>query len=117
MDTFPKEEDTGYSLAGDIVISEKGDYMFVSNRGHDSITTFAIDQETGKLEDIEYIGTYENPRAMIIVNDRWLVVADQKGGMLETFEIKRNERKGVLFETHFSYPVGEPVCLIEGRGF
>ena len=45
-----------------------------------------------------------------------VVVASQLGGTLESFELKRNESKGVLYETHFSYMVGEPVCLIEGRG-
>lgn len=74
-----------------------------------------MNQETGKLEYIEFVDTDENPRAMIMVDDRWLIVASQKGGTLETYELKREESKGVLFETHFNYPVGEPVCLIEGR--
>ena len=116
IDTYPKDEYTKESLAGDIVISEKGDYLFVSNRGHDSVAAFEVDSATGKLTYIEYLDTDEKPRAMILVNDRWLVVASQLGGTLESFELKRNESKGVLYETHFSYMVGEPVCLIEGRG-
>lgn len=116
IDTYDKAEYDVMSLAGDILLSEKGDYLFASNRGHDSVAVFKVDQESGKLEYIEFVDTDENPRAMIILNDRWLIVACQKGGTLESFELKRNESKGVLFETHFSYPVGEPVCMVEGRG-
>ncbi|WP_050636374.1 lactonase family protein [Candidatus Stoquefichus sp. SB1] len=115
VDTYPKDEFAKESLAGDIVLSQSGDYLFASNRGHDSVGVFEVNQETGKLEYIEFVDTDENPRAMIMVDDRWLIVASQKGGTLETYELKREESKGVLFETHFNYPVGEPVCLIEGR--
>lgn len=116
IDTYPKNEYDGQSLAGDIAMSDEGDYLFVTNRGHDSLTAFEVNHETGQLEYIEYMDTDENPRSMIIVNNRWVVVASQKGGTLESFEIKRNESKGILFESHFNYMVGEPVCLIEGRG-
>ncbi len=87
----------------------------VSNRGHDSVAAFYVNKETGQLEYIEYVDTDEKPRAMILLEDRWLVVAAQKGGTLETFELKRNESKGVLYETHFNYMVGEPVCMVHGR--
>ncbi|MEG0277534.1 MAG: lactonase family protein [Coprobacillus sp.] len=116
IDTYDKVEYEVASLAGDILISEKGDYLFASNRGHDSVAVFRIDQENGKLEYLEFVDTDENPRSMIIIDDRWLIVACQKGGTLESFELRRGESKGVLFETHFSYPVGEPVCMVEGRG-
>lgn len=115
IDTYPKGEYAGDNLAGDIVMSEKGEYLFATNRGHDSVSAFEMCDD-GQLKYIEYLDTDENPRAMILVNDRWLVVASQLGGTLESFEIKRGESKGILFETHFSYMVGEPVCLIEGRG-
>lgn len=114
--TYPQEEYVGSNFAGDIAINETGDYLFVSNCGHDSVTTFEVDLETGALHSIDHTDTDEKPVAMIIVQNRWVVVASQKGGTIESFEIRRGESKGTLFETHFSYMVGEPVCLIEGRG-
>ena len=63
----------------------------------------------------EFVDTDENPRSLMLINDRWLIVAAQKGGTLESFELKRNESKGVLFETHFNYMIGEPVCMVHGR--
>lgn len=116
VDTYEKEEYDIKSLAGDIVISDDNDYLFASNRGHDSVSVYKVDQESGKLSYIEFVDTDENPRAMLMLDNRWLIVACQKGGTLESFELKRNETKGVLFESHFSYPIGEPVCMVEGRG-
>lgn len=117
IDTYPKREYSEENLAGDIVMTSKGDYLFVTNRGHDSIAVFEVNQRSGELEYIEYLDTDERPRAMIMVDDRWIVVASQLGGSLESFEIKHNESKGILFETHFSYMISEPVCLIEGRSY
>ena len=114
--TYPTNEYIGQNIASDILMNEKGDYLFVSNSGHDSITTFEVDTTTGMLYEVDNTDTDERPVQMIIVNDKYVVVASQKGGTIESFELKRGESKGVLFETHFSYMVGEPVCLIEGRG-
>ena len=115
VDTFPKEDYVGVSYAGDMIISDQGDILFVSNKGHDSVSCYYIDQESGKLDFIEFVDTDENPRSLMLINDRWLIVAAQKGGTLESFELKRNESKGVLFETHFNYMIGEPVCMVHGR--
>lgn len=114
--TYPTHEYIGQNTGGDILISEKGDYLFVSNCGHDSVTTFERDEATGMLTVVDHTDTDEKPVQMILVVDKYIVVAAQKSGTIESFEIKRGESKGVLFETHFSYMVGEPVCLIEGRG-
>ncbi len=114
-DTFPKDQFDKPSLAGDIVMTTTGQYVMVSNRGHDSLTIYRRNDVTGELEFIEFVDTDQNPRSLLIIDDRWVIVASQKGGTLETFEIKEGESKGVLFETHFSYMVGEPVCMVEGR--
>ena len=97
-------------------MNDSGDYLLVSNCGHDSVTTFEVDIPSGMLTKVDVTDTDEKPVQMIIVDNRFVVVASQKGGSIESFEIKRGESKGVLFETHFSYMIGEPVCLIEGRG-
>lgn len=116
IDTFPKDEYTGKSLAGDILITPTGDYLMVTNRGHDSVSAFEV-QDNGKLVFVEYMDTDENPRSMLLIDDHWLIIAAQKGGTLETFELKRNESKGVLYETHYNYMIGEPICMIEGKEY
>ena len=115
IDTYPKDEYKGESVAGDIIMSDAGDYIFVTNRGHDSISAFKVEDD-GRLSFVEFVDTDDNPVALTLINDRWLIVAAKKGGTLESFELKRGESKGCLFETHFTYMVGEPVCMVEGRG-
>lgn len=114
--TYPTDEYVGQNTAGDFLMNNQGDYLFASNCGHDSVTTFEVDTTTGMLKAVDNTDTDEKPVQMIMVVDKYVVVASQKGGTIESFELKRGESKGVLFETHFSYMVGEPVCLIEGRG-
>lgn len=115
VDTYPKDEYIDANLAGDIVINPTGEYLFVSNCGHDSVSVFEIDSDNGCLKRVDHVDTDEKPAAMIMIDDKYLVVASQKGGSIESFELKRGESKGLLFETHFSYIINEPVCLVEGR--
>lgn len=127
LDTYPKDEFKKTSYAGDLALMDTNEYLFASNRGHDSVAVFKVDQETGLLTYIEYVDTDANPRTIQIFNgsfmederqvlrERWLVVAAQKGGSLESWEIKTNDRHGVLFETHFSYSVSEPVTIALGN--
>lgn len=116
IDTYPKDEFDGFSCAGDMIIMESKPYIFVTNRGHDSIGVFKI-LSNGTLKYIEFVDTDENPKVMDIFEEKWLVVASQKGGSIESWEIKTNDRHGVLFETHYSYPINEPVTLVRSRNF
>ena len=40
----------GQSAAAQILVHPNGRYLYASNRGHESIAIFAIDQHTGKLD-------------------------------------------------------------------
>lgn len=115
LDTFPKDGFNGTSFAGDMVMMESEEYLFASNRGHDSISVFKIDLETGLLTYIEFVDTDANPRVIQLFKDQWMVVAAQKGGTLESWQIKTNDRHGVLFETNYTYNVAEPVTIVLGN--
>ncbi len=116
VDTFPKDDFDGKSAAGDMIIMESEEYLFASNRGHDSIGVFKLKKD-GTLEYIEFVDTDENPRVLEIFEDKWFVVGAQKGGSLESWEIKTKDRHGVLFETDFNYSIGEPVTIVKSRNF
>ena len=45
---------TGANTAADIEIHPSGRFLFVSNRGHDSIATFAVDAATGRLTPVTW---------------------------------------------------------------
>jgi 6-phosphogluconolactonase len=112
VDTFDKSSFDKKSAAGDLAIMDSNEYIFASNRGHDSVAAFKIDNETGMVTYEECIYTDENPKVIQLFNDRWMVVAAQKGGSLESWEIKTNDRHGLLYETNFSYTVAEPVTIV-----
>ena len=111
IDTYPKE---GYedipSTASQMIFSEKEERLYVTNCGHDSLSLFIIDKETGMLTYKDFVDTSPNPRDLKIFKDRWIVVVCQKGGVVESYEY-RKERGGMLFETKYSYMVNEPVCI------
>ena len=113
--TYPKEDYVGENELSDILLDEDNKLLYVTNKGHDSISVFRVDDE-GKLTYVEFVDVDENPIAIITLKKQWLVVACQKGGTLESFSIQpERKRKGVLYETGFSYAVGEPTCMIEAR--
>ncbi|MFQ6791954.1 beta-propeller fold lactonase family protein [Thomasclavelia sp.] len=111
IDTFPKE---GYedldSTASQMIFSEKEERLFVTNCGHDSLSLFLIDQETGMLKYKDFVDTSPNPKDLKIFKDQWIVVVCQKGQVAESYEY-REERGGMLFETKYSYMINEPVCI------
>jgi 6-phosphogluconolactonase len=46
---------SGRSNNAEMLIAPGGKFLYVSNRGHDSIATFAIDQASGKLQLVENV--------------------------------------------------------------
>jgi 6-phosphogluconolactonase (cycloisomerase 2 family) len=111
IDTYDKEAypDTE-SIAGQFVFSEDGNFAFVSNRGHDTLTSYSVDKETGELTYRDFVDTSYNPVDLMVVNNRWIVIACQKGGTVEVAEYVP-EKNGLLFETKFSCLASEPVCM------
>ena len=51
-DTF-----VGDSRASEIEVSHDGRFLYASNRGYDSVVTFSVDQTTGRLTPLDWIGT------------------------------------------------------------
>nr|WP_082882839.1 lactonase family protein [Rufibacter roseus] len=59
VSTLP-EGFTGESFCADVHVSKDGRFVYGSNRGHNSIVVFAIDQNTNKLSLVQHIGTEGN---------------------------------------------------------
>lgn len=111
VDTYDKKEyPDETSLAGQLSFLQSGQYAFVTNRGHDSVTCFKVDLNTGKLSYRDFADTSPNPRAIEIFKERWLVVVCQKGGIIEVVEFS-TDKDGLLFDRDYSYAINEPVCI------
>jgi 6-phosphogluconolactonase len=101
---------SGKSYCADIHISPSGKFLYGSNRGHDSISVFAINEQHGFLNPIEYVPTGGSwPRNFAIdPKGRFLLVANQKSDNIVSFAI--NEL-GTLMPTGRSIELPTPVCI------
>jgi len=93
------------------VVHPNGKFVYVSNRGHNSIAIFEVNPETGELKAAGHQGEgVKVPRNFNIdPSGRWMVVANQDGDNLIVFEI--DSKTGQLKPTGQSVEVGSPVCV------
>ena len=102
-------EKTQSSTVGGIVLSPDGRYLYVGNRGDDSIGVYHVDNQ-GSLSGVQWISSDgRNPRGFqISPSGRWLLAANQDSDNLVVFE--RDGETGKL-EKRWVYEAGAVVCL------
>jgi 6-phosphogluconolactonase len=103
----PTVADTG----ADIHVSPDGGFLYCSNRGHDSIAAFKINQRNGGLTFIAHEPTGgKTPRNFAIdPTGTFLLVANQGSENIVTF--RRDKKTGRLSATDHVAEVPAPVCL------
>ena len=101
----------GRNDTAEIHVHPSGKFLFASNRGHDSIAVFSIDQKSGKLSltgDFSTVG--RTPRNFELDPDgTHLLVANQDSGNIVTFTI--DQKNGRLTPTGQQLKVPAPVSL------
>ena len=109
--TLPKDF-TGKNTAAEIAVDAKGRFLYVSNRGNDTIAVFGIDQDNGSLESPEWVPSGgKTPRNFVIdPTGHWLFAANQDSNNIELLRI--DERSGRLAPTNRSLKVVSPVCAL-----
>lgn len=102
---------SGQSTSADLHIAPAGDFLYCSNRGHDTITGFRIDRESGFLSLIGHTSTGgKTPRNFLIdPSGTMLIAANQDSDTLVSFRIDQNT--GRLDSTGYSVEVPTPVCV------
>ena len=100
----------GESHTADIHVSPDGKFVYVSNRGHDSIAIFAIDASSGKVTSLGHESTQGNtPRNFAITPDgAFLLAENQDSDSIVSF---KRETDGTLTPTGSVISVPAPVCL------
>lgn len=87
ISTLPDDFDGDNSCA-QIHITPNGKFLYVSNRGHDSIAGFSIDNSTGRLTSIGQQRTEAIPRAFTIdPTGNFLFAGGQASGRLASYRI------------------------------
>jgi 6-phosphogluconolactonase len=101
----------GVSTAG-IAVHPSGKWVYVSNRGHDSIAIFEIDQSTGELTARGHQSSGgEIPRAFAIDPEgTFMYVGNQQSNEIVIFRI--DETSGRLHETGERVACGAPVAFL-----
>jgi 6-phosphogluconolactonase len=110
VSTLP-ENFKGVNYCADIHLSPSGKFVYCSNRGHNSITTFRVDEE-GWIKRIAVTSSNgEWPRNFTISpHGNFLLVANQHSNKVSVFRINRETGIPVFIHEEISIP--NPVCLV-----
>lgn len=110
MSTLPGGFDDD-SYCADVHVHPTGRWVYGSNRGHDSITIFEVDEATGRLSIVDHESTRGHwPRNFAIdPTGRYLHVENRRDDSIVSFEI--DEETGLLTPTGQEFELPEPICM------
>ena len=110
LSTLP-EGNLGANSCADVHVHPSGEFVFGSNRGHDSIVTYRVDSTTGELTLVGHEATQgKNPRNFAIdPGGEFLLAENQDSNTIVTFRI--DQRTGRIAPTGTVTKVPSPVCL------
>ncbi|HEY3685385.1 MAG TPA: lactonase family protein [Streptosporangiaceae bacterium] len=110
LGTHPLTDDHGPNLAAAVVISPDGRFVYVSNRGPDSITVFATTGDhLRKVAEVPSGGT--GPRDIAMIGGH-LYAANERSDRVTVFD--RDPSTGLLKQTA-SVETPSPVCVLPWR--
>lgn len=100
----------GRKSTAECLVHPSGNFLYVSNRGHDSIAAYSINPKSGKLTliEIEKTGGQEPRNFIIVPNGKWLIAENQNSDTIVVFKIGED---GSLTATDSTITVGKPVCI------
>jgi 6-phosphogluconolactonase len=103
--------DPAFSTA-EVVVHPSGRFLYGSNRGHDSLVVYAIDQATGTLTLVQHEATQgRTPRGFgIDPTGRYLLAGNQRSDSLVAFRI--DAATGRLAPTGQTLAIGSPVSVV-----
>lgn len=106
----------GNNRSAEIAISASGRHAYVSNRGHDSIGLFGVDQSSGRLSPVAWTSTGgRGPRFFAPdLNGNYLYAANELTDSI--VELRRNTDSRTLVETGRLIASGSPVCILFAPG-
>lgn len=101
---------SGNNSTADIHLHPSGEFLYTSNRGHNSIAAFSVNQNSGQLQLIDHFSTRgETPRNFSISPDgNFLYAANQDSGNISAFQIDTETGKLSLIQ---DLRVKSPVCV------
>jgi 6-phosphogluconolactonase len=110
ISALPKDF-SGHKEAAEIAVHFSGKFLYTSNRGHDSIAVFAIDEKKGTLRSLGQVLTGgKTPRHFAIdPTGAYLLAENEESNNIVIFHI--DPATGSLTPTGQTVEVPSPVCL------
>lgn len=109
--TLPSSH-TGNNSGAEIVVAPSGRFLYGSNRGHDSIAIFAIDQRSGQLTSVGWESTQgRTPRYFgLDPTGAYLYAANQNSDTVVMFRV--DQGSGRLAPAHQIVTVASPSTIV-----
>jgi 6-phosphogluconolactonase len=100
------------NTCADIHLHPNGRFLYASNRGHNSIAAFSVEEATGMLKLLQHQPTLgQTPRNFAIHSSgRYLLAANQDSNSIHVFSI--DPATGISSETGNFIQIVKPVCLL-----
>jgi len=109
LSTLPADFKQNNTTA-EVKVHPSGKFVWVSNRGHDSLAGFAIDPKSGKLTALGQTPTEKTPRSFEITPDgQYVLGAGEGSGKLAVFRV--DQATGSLTRLH-TYDVGKSLSWV-----
>jgi 6-phosphogluconolactonase len=111
VSTVPEGVDRKGLSTAEVQVHPSGKFLYGSNRGHNSIAVFSIDQKTGELTPVgRATKDIKTPRGFgIDPTGTYLIVGNQDGNNLTVFKI--DQKTGELTEVGEPVEAPTPVCV------
>ena len=104
----------GQNSTAEVKVHPSGKFVWVSNRGHDSLAGFAIDSATGKLTPLGQTATEKTPRSFDIdPSGRYVFGAGEGSGKLAVFRVDTSSGRLDRVQT---YDVGKSLTWVLAVG-
>lgn len=111
VSTLP-EGFSGDNYPATVIVHPNGRFVYLSNRGHDSLAVFEVNDGTGALTPVQHepVGGRWPRHFNVHPGGEWLVAAGQRSDSLAVFRIDRNT--GRLSPVGDPIEVGSPSCVL-----
>lgn len=114
IDTVPKSElaKEQFKSASEIRVHPSGKFVYSANRGHDTITAFKVDQQTGELSviEVEHVRGATPRNFNLDPSGKWLLAGGQNSHTLASFAV--DQQTGELTYNRSVVHAPSAICVL-----
>lgn len=112
LSTLPAHVSAVSNTAATVVVHPQGSFVYISNRGDDSIAVFSVHSGDGTLTLVQHISCEgKTPRNIALdPSGKWLLIANQDSANIVV--LKWDASTGRLASTARQYALDSPVCIV-----